>query len=138
MERSGIELKTKEKLNKNRHIILTIYLILLILTSLGTGIGSVLFYDKTVELAPKFTKGLLYLQIFSVFVELVSIYWIFKWKKISFYALISAYVLNIYINDKSGILNINTILGIGLRIGLLYGILQIKSKGVSGWKNLSE
>ncbi|WP_452227574.1 hypothetical protein [Lacinutrix sp. MEBiC02404] len=113
-------------------------MILLLLTSLGVGIASVLFYDKTVELVPKLTKGLLYLQIFSVFVELVSIYWIFKWQKTGFYVLIFAYFLNIYINDKSGILNINTILGIALRIGLLYGILQIKSKGVSGWKNLME
>ncbi|QNK78156.1 hypothetical protein H7F37_03855 [Winogradskyella sp. PAMC22761] len=125
-------------MNKSRHIILTIYLILLILTSLGTGIGSALFFDQIVELVPKFTKGLLYLQIFSVFIELVSIYWIFKWKKIGFYTIIAAYFLNIYINDKSGILNINTMLGIGLRIGLLYGILQIKSKGISGWKNLTE
>jgi hypothetical protein len=126
------------KLNKSRHIILTVYLILLILTSLGTGIGSALFFDQTVELVPKFTKGLLYLQIFSVFIELVSIYWIVKWKKIGFYTIIAAYFLNIYINDKSGILNINTMLGIVLRIGLLYGILQIKSKGISGWKNLTE
>ena len=108
------------------------------MTSIGTGIGNVLFYDKTIELVPKFTKGLLYLQIFSVFVELVSIYWIFKWEKIGFYTIVAAYFLNIYVNDKSGILNINTMLGIGLRIGLLYGILQIKSKGVSGWKNLME
>ena len=125
-------------MNRNRHIILTIYLILLILTSLGTGIGSLLFYDKTVELVPKFTKGLLYLQLFSVFVEIFSIYLIFKWQKFGFYGVILAYYLNLYIADKSGIININTILGIGIRIGLLYGILQIKSKGISGWKNLNE
>jgi hypothetical protein len=113
-------------------------LILLIITSIGTGIGSFLLYDKTVELVPKFTKGLLYLQTLSIFIELVSIYWIFKWQKIGFYSIVAAYFLNIYINDKSGILNINTILGIGLRIVLLYGILQIKSKGISGWKNLTE
>ncbi len=132
------KLKIKGKLNKNRHIILTIYLVLLILTSLGIGIGSLVFYERTVELVPKFTKGLLYLQMLSVFIELASIYWIFKWKKIGFYTIIAAYFLNIYINDKSGILNINTIIGIGLRIGLLYGLLQIKSKGISGWKNLTE
>ena len=125
-------------MNKNRHIILTIYLIILILTSFGTGIGSLIFYDKTVELFPQFTKGLMYLQLFSAFIEIISIYWIFKWKKIGFYGVIFAYFLNLYIADKSGILNINTILGIGIRIGLLYGILQIKSKGVSGWKNLTE
>ncbi|TCK67229.1 hypothetical protein DFQ05_1002 [Winogradskyella wandonensis] len=134
----GNELKAKEKLSKSRHIILTIYLILLILTSLGTGIGSVLFYEETAELVPKFTKGLLYIQLFSTFVEIFSIYLIFKWQKFGFYGVILAYFLNLYISDKSGILNINTILGIGIRIGLLYGILQIKSKGVSGWKNLSE
>lgn len=113
-------------------------MILLILTSLGTGIGSLIFYDKTVELVPKFTKGLLYLQLFSSFVEIVSIYWISKWNKFGFYGIIAAYFLNIYINDKSGILNINTILGIGIRIGLLYSFLQIKSKGVSGWNNLND
>ena len=125
-------------MNKSRHIILTIYLIILILTSLGTGIGSLLFYEKTVELVPKFTKGLLYLQLFSAFVEIFSIYLIFKWQKFGFYGVILAYFLNLYIADKSGILNINTILGIGIRIVLLFGILQIKSKGISGWKNLNE
>ena len=124
-------------MSKRRHIILTIYLIILILTSLGTGIGSLIFYDKTAELVPRFTKGLMYLQLFSTFVEIISIYWIFKWKKIGFYGVMFAYFLNLYISDKSGIMNINTILGMGIRIGLLYGILQIKSKGVSGWKNLS-
>lgn len=125
-------------MNKSRHIILTIYLIILILTSFGTGIGSLIFYDKTAELVPKFTKGLLYLQLFSVFVEIFSIYLIFKWQKFGFYGVILAYFLNLYIADKSGILNINTFIGIGIRIGLLYGILQIKSKGISGWKNLNE
>jgi len=105
---------------------------------LGTGIGSLLFYDKTVELVPKFTKGLLYLQLFSVFVEIFSIYLIFKWQKFGFYGVILAYYLNLYIADKSGVLNINSILGIGIRIGLLYGILQIKSKGFSGWQNLTK
>ncbi|GAA4244957.1 hypothetical protein GCM10022292_25600 [Winogradskyella damuponensis] len=113
-------------------------MILLILTSLGTGIGSVIFYDKTAELVPKFTKGLLCLQLFSAFVEIFSIYLIFKWQKFGFFGVILAYFLNLYIADKSGILNINTIIGIGIRIGLLYGILQIKSKGISGWKNLNE
>ena len=105
---------------------------------MGTGIGSLLFYDKTVELVPKYTKTLLYFQLFSAFVEIFPIYLIFNWQKFGFYGVILAYFLNLYITDKSGIVNINTILGIGIRIGLLYGILQIKSKGISGWKNLNE
>jgi len=114
-----------------------IYLVLLVLTSLGTGIGSYFLYDKTVELVPQFTKGLMYLQLFSSFVEIVSIYGIFKWKKIGFYGIIATYFLNLYISDKSGILNINTILGVAIRIVILYGLLQIKSNRVSGWENLT-
>ncbi len=125
-------------MNKTRHFILTIYLILLIITSLGTGIFGVLFFDEISKLTPNYTKGLLYLQLFAIFVEFISIYWVFKWKKIGFYGIVIAYFIDIYITDKSGTLNINTLLGIGIRLGLLYAILQIKSKGVSGWKNLTE
>ena len=78
----------------------------------------------------------MYISLFSTLIEVFSIYLIFKWMKIGFYGIIAAYFINLYIADKSGILDINTILGIGIRIGLLYGFLQIKSKGVSGWKNL--
>jgi hypothetical protein len=113
-------------------------LVLLTITSLVTGIGSVLFFDEISQLVTNFTKGLLYLQLFSILIEFVSIYYIFKWKKLGFYGVIAAYFLNIYINDKAGILDINTILGIAIRIGLLYGILRIKSKGVSGWDHLTE
>lgn len=125
-------------LNKSRHLILTIYLFLLLITSLLTGIGSVILFDKMTELAPNLTKGLLYLSLFGLLIEFLSIYLIFKWKKIGFYGVIIAYLLNIYVTEKSGVLNISTIIGLAIRLGLLYGILQIKSKGISGWNNLTE
>lgn len=91
-----------------------------------------------IELIPKFTTYLLYLQLFATFIEILSIYWVFRWYKIGFYGIMISYVIDIYISDKSGILTLNNILGIGIRFGLLYGILQLKSKGISGWKNLDE
>ncbi len=123
---------------KSRHGCLTAFLILLIITSVLTASALILFSDKIKETAPNFSNGLLYIQLFSTILELTSIYLIFKWKKIGFYGVALAYLINLYVSDKMGIMNINTILGIIIRFGLLYGTLQIKSKGISGWKNLTE
>lgn len=126
------------KETKNRHGCLTTLLILLIITSVLTTSGLIIFSDKIKEITPNYSSGLLYLQVFSTIIELTSIYLIFKWKKIGFYGVALAYLINLYVTNKMGIMDINTILGIVIRFGLLYGTLQIKSKGISGWNNLAE
>ncbi len=124
--------------NNSRHGCLSVYLILLILTTVLTTFGIILFLDEIKGEIPNYSVGLIYITCFSAFIEIGAVYLIFKWEKIGFYGVWFSYMINLYVSDKMGVMDINVILGLIIRFGLLYGILQIKSKGVSGWKNLSE
>lgn len=119
---------------KKRHGCLSSVLILLVVSSLLTSVIISIYGDKIAGI----TTTIIILNILAVISELVFIYLIFKWKKIGFYGLIMTYLFNLYIVDKVGNLDISTVLGICLRVGLLYFALQIKKKGVSGWQNMTD
>jgi hypothetical protein len=86
---------------------------------------------------PKVTEDIVTLYIFSILLEIYFVYLIFKWNKNGFYGLwFSLFFLDSYINQEAGLLNINTVLGSLIRLGVLFLVLKIKKNSVSGWKNL--
>lgn len=123
---------------KSRHGCLTAVLIILIVSSLLTVTILVVFSGNVEKTNPNFTTSMLILEVCTTALELFAIYLLFKWKKIGFFLIGIAYLFDLYISDRIGTLNINVILGMIIRFGVLYGVLLIKSKGVSGWKNLTE
>lgn len=58
-------------------------------------------------------------------------------EKIGFNGLLCLYLfVNLYILDKIGNMNIGSIAGVFMRIGILYIALLFKANKISGWKNL--
>ena len=122
------EIKISQK--RKRGIWLTIWLILLLLGNINTSIGVLLNVRAVSQVKPELFSGILmwktYAIIFIAFLNIISLIFLFLWKRWAFFTLCGGYFLIFVI--MIFILPIFGLNGIGMifALGILYLLLRPK------------
>lgn len=115
-----------QKDEKKRHIVLTLLLFLFVvgdMIALKNVTSDILVFDLNFAFAA-----------LSV-VDLVCSYFLFMWKKWAFWGILICSLITFILNLSTGTSLLFSLMGL-LGIVLLFGALQLKRQGKSGWKNL--
>ncbi len=118
---------------KSRNLIVTILLSLFIMADLY-------LLKTTLDSDPNndqldLTESINYLYLIFTIFDLVFMYFIFQWKKWAFWGMLTISILTLLLNLYIGIELTVCLLGLSA-ILFLFAALQLKSKNISGWKNL--
>jgi hypothetical protein len=123
--------KTKTSQEKKRGVFLTIWLILLLLGNINALFGILINVRVVSQLDPELFSGVLvwmiYVMGFFLFFNVISLIFLFRWKKWAFFTLLISYffifVITIFILPVLGFM-----LGGGmfLLLGILYFLLRPK------------
>ncbi len=81
------------------------------------------------------TEKLNYFYVLFTILDLFFTFFLFRWKKWAFWGTLTISVLTVLLNLYVGVDIITSFVGL-LGVILLFALLQLKSKNVSGWKNL--
>ena len=122
--------------SKKRHIIVTIFLFFTIVIDMY-GVYSNFFGNETEIINDSNISSKAITICFGIFgiIDIFLIILILKWSKKAFWAICLTSLITFFINIFTGVgLTVSLIGFSGLL--LLFGILQIKSKQKSAWKNL--
>ena len=122
---------------KKRHGCLTAWLVLLVLVN-GFSAVSFLFYGEAISenLGTTLSQNTLWITGALAVLNLIFAFMLFSWKKWAFWGLLLTSLLAFGLNIYHGLGIINSAIGL-LGIVLLYGLLQMKHQGKSGWEQLS-
>jgi len=119
--------------SKSRNIFLTILLSLFLLADFYTLKTILDSNPNNDDIDLSFTEN--YFFVVFTILDLIFTYFIFKWKKWAFWGTLLVSVLTFILNLYIGVEFVFALLGL-TGIVLLFSLLQLKSKNISGWKNL--
>ena len=124
-------------MRKQRHGCLTAWLIYLMIAS--AIISYVFFFknnDEMEKLQQKFSENIIFVIGSIGILNILFCYLILKWVKLGFWGLIVTNSIMMIIHIMNGSDLMRPVLGLSCII-VLYALLQIKKKNVSGWDNLN-
>lgn len=121
---------------KQRHIIVTVYLIFMILLNSIMSMSYLFAKETIMQESPYITESMSNYFAISFIANVVFLILLFYWKKLGFYCIILNAIIVI---SMFGIFEFDikeTIFPTVAHISILFGILQIKKNGISTWTNL--
>ena len=122
--------------NKQRHGCLTAWLIYLILSYSIVSLGLFFNSDSTVEKFQYIKSENLLLIVASIAIlNVLFIFMVLKWFKLGFWGLLSTSTL-LFIIQIMNSNNILTPIITAIVMLIIYGLLKLKKRNVSGWDNL--
>lgn len=119
--------------SKTRNIILTILLSIFLIADFYT-LKTILDSNPNNDLID-LSEKLNYFYVIFTILDLLFTFFLFKWKKWAFWGTFTISILTFLLNLYVGVEIITSLFGLAGVI-LLYALLQLRSKNVSGWKNL--
>ena len=119
--------------SKKRNIILTFLLSIFLIADFYT-LKTILDSNPNNDLIDLSEKLNCFYVIFTI-LDLLFTFFLFKWKKWAFWGTFTISILTFLLNLYVGVEIITSLFGLAGVI-LLYALLQLRSKNVSGWKNL--
>ncbi|MDP5202147.1 hypothetical protein [Flavobacterium sp. DG2-3] len=119
--------------SKKRNIILTILLSIFLIADFYT-LKTILDSNPNNDLID-LSEKLNYFYVIFTILDLLFTFFLFKWKKWAFWGTFTISILTFLLNLYVGVEIITSLFGLAGVI-LLYALLQLRSKNVSGWKNL--
>ena len=122
--------------SKKRHIIVTIFLFFTIVIDMY-GVYSNFFGNETEIINDSNISSKAIMICFGIFgiIDIFLIILILKWSKKAFWAICLTSLITFFINIFTGVGLTVSLIGFSGSL-LLFGVLQIKSKQKSAWKNL--
>ncbi|MWB92801.1 hypothetical protein GON26_00330 [Flavobacterium sp. GA093] len=119
--------------SKKRNIIVTLLLSLFLLADFYL-LKTILDSNPNNDIID-LTEKLNYSYVVFTILDLFFTFFLFKWKKWAFWGTLTISVLTFLLNLYVGVEIITSLFGLSGVI-LLFALLQLKCKNVSGWKNL--
>lgn len=127
---------TANSSSKNRHGCLTAWLMVVIVLNSVIAAWYLIFTEAIANQEP-IDASPLNIRIIGIFAVLNVIFsfLVFNWKKVGFWGFVATSIVVTIINLNIGI-GIGQSLGGLIGIAVLFGVLQIKKDGVSGWEQM--
>lgn len=122
--------------SKSRHGCLTAWLSLMLI---GNALTALLYVFEGNVVMESFPGEISYTMVMLLtilgFANVACAFLMLKWKKIGFWGFLVTSFLTLIVNLNVGLSIGQALLGL-IGIGILFGVLQIKQDGESGWENL--